>query len=194
MRKLSVIGIMIALGTGFAVASSLAIPWFVDVAPIANAIPGKASGTTGLVTLKNNEATTMVCYITYYNQDGAKLGPFPPNNSFTVAPQSSLAFRPVEVDPGLGTNVPGYPVGLLGGQEGAQGVQVPDRPRSINSTTPIPGTGGVIDEKRNGSCVIEWFGGGPQSIQGTYAQFQTVIESTGAKTTMSYGHLLPPGI
>ena len=49
MKKLSVVAVALMLGTGIAVASSLAIPWFVDTAPRFNGIPGAQDGVTGLI-------------------------------------------------------------------------------------------------------------------------------------------------
>lgn len=186
MRKLSFVGMMLLVGVSFALASSISVPWFSDNAPQFNGVPGKASGVTALVSLKSNVDSEVTCYITYYNADGIKLGPFAPNNSFTIAPRSALSFRPVMDDPGPGVTVPGHPAGAAGGQEGAQGVKVPNRPLDQ-------------DTKKNGSITIEWFGAGAQAIQGMYSQFQTVVDPAGSgdpgKTvTMSFGHLLPPGI
>ncbi|HOK08985.1 MAG TPA: hypothetical protein PLT82_06215 [Candidatus Hydrogenedens sp.] len=186
MRKLSFAALLILLGTGVAFASSLAIPWFADNAPQYNGLPGKASGATNLVYLKSNVDTTVTCYITYYNADGVCLGPFPPNNSFTIAPRSALAFRPCVYDPDATAG------GQHGGMEGGQGVLVPDRPLSPDNSTPIPGVG-IVDTKTNGSATIEWIGG-PNDIQGANTNFVTVVNPDGSKVTLSYGHLLPPGI
>lgn len=188
MRKLSFAALLVLVGTGVAFASSLAIPWFADNAPVANGIPGKKTGGTNLVYLKSNVDTTLTCYITYYTADGYCIGPFPPNNSFTIAPKSALAFRPCAYDPG-----PAVPdIGVVGGQEGSQGLAVPDRPRSPDTSTPIPGTS-VIDTNTNGSATIEWQGG-PSDVQGANTNFVTVVNADGSKVTMSYGHLLPPGM
>ena len=189
MKKLGIVAIALMVGASMAYASSVGIPWFMDNAAAASGVPQANGGSTTLVTLKSNETTPLTCYIAYYNADGDLLGPFEPDNSFTIAPLSALAFRPVLYDPDA--TVPG---GINGGQEGAQGVLVPDRPRSVDATTPIPGTGGVIDTKKNGSCVITWFGGNDKSIQGQLANFSTQIQPNGDKVTMSYGHLLPPGL
>ncbi len=191
MRNLSFAALLVLVGTGVAFASSLAVPWFADTLPPNVGVPvhptvGK-SGTMNLIYLKSNVDTTLTCYITYYNADGVCLGPFPPNNSFTIAPKSALAFRPCAYDPD--STVPG---GAARGQEGGQGVLVPDRPISPNDTTPIPGVG-IVDTKRNGSCVIEWIGG-PNDVQGANVNFITVFNTDGSRTTLSYGHLLPPGI
>ena len=208
MRKFAVVAIALMVGVSFAYASSLAIPWFVDNAQIGSGIPGDSNGVTGVVTLKSNVASEITCYITYYNQAGDKLGPFPPDNSFTIAPLSSLAFRPVQDDPdgtitvaqlqeyGIDPNGDGNidSADLVGGQEGIQGLLVPNRPRSVDNSTPIPDTGGVIDRKKNGSITIEWIGGAPQDVQGQVAYYQTNIQGDGQVVTMSYAHLLPTGI
>ena len=190
MKKLSFIAVAIMLGASVAFASSLSIPWFMDNAPEANGVPGKATGSTTLVTLKSNAPDVVVCYVTYYSQEGNKLGPFAPDNSFTIQPYSALAFRPVKYDPDATAG------GVNGGQEGAQGLAVPDRPISPDTDTPIPGTT-FIDTKQNGSIVIEWYGGGPNDVQGQLSNFLTIVNDPAnpARTiTMSYAHLLPPGL
>ncbi len=84
---------------------------------------------------------------------------------------------------------------MVGGQEGIQGLLVPNRPRSADTTTPIPGTNPpTIDRKKNGSIVIEWIGGTAQDVQGMVAYYQTNIATDGQVITMSYAHLLPPGL
>ncbi len=205
MRKISFAVAVVLVGTGIALASSLAIPWFADNAAAGSGIPGKTSGATNLVYLKSNVDTTLVCSITYYNADGVWLGPPAPYNTFTIAPRSALAFRPVLRDPDptvSGTMVVLDPAtgepqtiqlqGIGGGQEGNQGVRVPDRPLSPDANTPIAWAG-IVDTKKNGSAVIEWIGG-PNDVQGANTNFVTVIQADGSKVTMSYGHLLPPGI
>jgi hypothetical protein len=203
MKKLSLFALMVIFGTSVAMAASLAIPWFVDNAPVKNSIPGTTPGVTGVITLKSNSTDTVVCTIEYYSQEGWFLGPQAPNNTFAIAPLSSLAFRPVQADPDPtvttdgGGNFVAMPAGQTntanaGGQEGLQGVLVPDRPRSVNDQ-PIPGSDDgngnqVVDTKKNGSITIRW-NGGDTLIQGQVAYFQTAAGGV----TMSYAHLLPPG-
>ena len=166
MKKLTIIAVVIAVGVTGAFASSLKVPWFNDNAPAGNGVPGTENGVTGLVTLTSNSDIVEVCAITYYNAAGDDLGPAGPNNTFTIAPFSSLAFRPVADDPGTAP----------GGQEGPQGVLVPNRPRVVG-----------VDTKKNGGLKVEWVGGS-SLIQGQIAYFQTK-----GTLTMSYAHLLPPG-
>lgn len=190
MKKLSIAGLAMVVLASVAVGSSLSIPWFVDNAPEANRVPGIAAGVTGLVTLKSNVTTTLVCEITYYAPDGTELGPYPPDNTFAIAPLSALAFRPVRVDPSPAAVYPpwdpraGEP-GVGGGQEGSQGVLVPDRP-SWDSTAPF-----------NGSATIKW-AGNDTDVQGQYTAIQTAIPTlgpgTGQYVVISYAHLLPPGV
>lgn len=182
MKKLGIVAATLVLGSGVAFAASVAIPWFVDNA-VSNAdIPHRtlnASGeaVTTLVTLKSNSTDVLTCTILYFNQDGTALGPFT-NNTFTIAPQSSLAFRPVRVDPGNGITGPNGEAGAPFGQEGNQGVKVPDRPRDV-------------DTKFNGSITIT-FPGDERDLQGQVAVFETQ-NTNGNMLTMSYGHLMPPG-
>ena len=180
MKKFAILGLVLAVGTGVAFASSLGVPWFVDNQAEGAGNPATSSGTTGLIFLKCMVDHEVICEIAYYNAAGDYLGPNPPANTFTIQPLSSLAFRPVSMDPGKGVT---NPVTLEetttgGGTEGGQGVLVPDRPRDV-------------DTKKNGSCVISWTGG-PGDINGMATSYNMLIEGS-AKTTMSYGHLLPAG-
>lgn len=221
MKKLTIATILMVVGAAIAFGSSLGVPWFADNAPERNEIPGISTGYTALVTLKSNVAHTLTCTILYFNQGGVALGPWAPNNTFTIAPQSSLAFRPVATDPDGGTIDPRtgeFPT-AFGGQEGNQAVLVPNRPRSANSTEVLLDANGdpianpyadnqpLVDMKKNGGIQISW-DGGPSDVQGAYAAFLTSLDytkhnpydtigdnpATDPVVTMSYGHLLPPGL
>lgn len=191
MKKLTFAAVMLMVGATVAVASSLGVPWFVDGAPERNAIPGLADGVTGIIYLKSNVPTTLVCSIDYYNQAGDELGPFAPYNTFSINPNSALAFRPVATDPDGQTPYPYWDSrfgtnGGAGGQEGGQGVKVPNRPLTVV----VPSTN-QVDTKKNGSLVISWVGN-TTDVQGFQAYFQTAT-TNGVRLTMSYAHLLPPG-
>ena len=193
MKKLAILGLVLAVGTGVAFASSIGVPWFVDNQAENAGNPATSSGTTGIITLKNMTDTQKTLEIAYYNAAGEFLGPLAPNNTFTVDAFSSLAFRPVATDPGKGVVDPRDSLAetLGGGTEGGQGVLVPNRPRSPDASTPVY-VGGPIDSKKNGSAVISWTGG-PGDINGMTSSFNMLIEGS-AKTTMSFGHLLPAGV
>ena len=169
MKKLSILGLVVLFGTSVAVASSLAVPWFVDSTKTRLGIPQSENGVTEIITLHNNTSEVMVCSIEYFNAGGDSMGPDAPNNTFTIAPNSSLAFRPVADDPG-----PAIDPANTGGQEGPQGVAVPNRP--------------MPDGKNNGACVVRWVGG-PGDVQGMIAHYQM---KNGI--SMSYAHLLPAGV
>lgn len=196
MKKYFIGAIALVLTASFAFGSSVGIPLFVDNAPRFAGVPSSTPNkVTGLITLKSNVATPLTLSITYYNLEGDLLGPFGAAKTFSLAPFSSLAFRPVQEDPALGITGPTGVVGQNGGQEGSQGVLVPDRPISPDSSTPIPGTSPpLIDTKKNGSCVIEWAGGGDTDVQGQVSYLQTSLDGGGNTVTFSYSHLLPPGI
>ena len=210
MKKLSVFALLVVCGTSLAVAASLAVPWFVDNAAAKNNLPGVNSGETGIVFLKSNRTDTVVCTIAYYSAEGWFLGPDGlegRKNTFSINPLSALAFRPTIEDPDgtvCGTSgnwrpcVPADGTPNIGGLEGLQGVNVPDRPRSVDTATPIPGSDDgqgneVIDRKKNGSIVISWQGG-DKDVQGQVSYYATVKEANGSRITLSTAHLLPPGI
>jgi hypothetical protein len=203
MKKYISLAAVMVLGAGMAMANSISVPWFADNAPAASGLiytgilvdqnaPVDGYVLT-LVNLKNNTPLTINATIEYYNLDGALLGPFGADATFSIAANSSLSFRPVVEDPVDGLVGPGGTVGQFGGQERAQGVLVPNRPRSEDFVTPIPGTGGLVDGARTGTAVIRWLGGTPNDIQGSAAVFQTVGHN-GNVISSSFGHLLPPGI
>jgi hypothetical protein len=201
MKKRGLIAMVAVFGASMAFAASLAVPWFADNAPVKADIP-PTQGQTQLVFLKSNVTDTLTLSIEYFNPAGAFLGPLAPNNTFTISPLSALAFRPVQVDPdrtavsdGAGGWVAGDDPNNQGGQEGLQGVRVPDRPRSVDAATPIPGSDDgngneVIDTRKNGSITIRWQGD-PTDVQGVVQSFQT--EFGGSSRTTSFGFLLPPG-
>ncbi len=182
MKKLGIVAIALVIGTSMAVASSISVPWFIDNAPEANRVPGINPGVMTLVTLKSTiGGDPLVCSIDYYASDGTPLGALHPDpalaalgqNTFTIAPFSSLQFRPVQVDPSATTTDPRTgAAGAAGGQEGPQGVLVPDRPRDV-------------DPKANGSATISWVGE-PSWITGQITFIQTAADGG----LISYAHLL----
>jgi len=185
MKKLGIVAIALVIGTSMALASSISIPWFIDNAPEANRVPGINPGVMTLVTLKSQiGGDPLVCSIEYYSAEGVALGAKHPDpalaalgqNTFTVAPFSSVQFRPVMIDPDAVTTDPRTgSLGQAGGQEGPQGVVVPDRPLDV-------------DTKKNGSATISWVG------ESNYMSGQvTVIQTTSDGGLISYAHLLGAG-
>ena len=115
----------------------------------------------------------VVAEINDFNAGGTNVGfvsrnPDNSSNTFTIAALSSVAFRPVQIDPGT-----------EGGQEGPQGVLIPDRNTS--------------DGKFNGSCVIKWVGGSGL-VQGQVVYVKTSGNTNGQQEVVSYAHLLPTGV
>lgn len=188
MKKIMFVAAMVLLGSvGFA--ASIAVPWFVDTVETDVGFPVSKDTSVGYVYLKSNADVVLTCSISYYTPDGDLIGPFPPNNTFTINPKAAIAFRPTANDPAPSAGGP------AGGQEGAAGLLVPNRPRSVDTATPIPGTQ-VINRGGNGSITIEWEAPagtpadkGKALIQGSYVGL-----SKQGSALVSYGHLLPPGI
>ena len=181
MKKLGIVAIALVIGTSMAVASSISIPWFIDNAPEANKVPGINPGVMTLVTLKSQVGgDPLECSIEYYASDGTALGAKNPDvnlpvgqNTFTISAFSALQFRPVQTDPSAVTIDPRTGGnGAAGGQEGAQGVLVPDRPLDV-------------DPKANGSATISWVGE-PHYVGGQV----TVIQTTADGGLIPYAHLL----
>ena len=184
MKKVALIALL-AVG-GFALASSLNVPWYVDNAPnntgLSPTVPGE---NLCLVSLHNNTADVMVCRVDYYAQDGTFLDYdgadpastdfdparnlwSPTNNTFEIAPNATIQFRPNKYDLVDPTNNPL-------GQESEAGAAVPDRPRY--------GAGGTSTRKQNGSLVVTW-AGAPTDVQGKAQEWGLNISSA---------YLLPPG-
>lgn len=174
MKKLAITACAAVLGAGVAFASSLSVPWFVDNGPAANKVPGTLPGVTGMVTLKNNTPDTMTLQIAYFTQSGVGIGPAAPGNTFSIAGNASVAFRPVADDPDTAT----------GGQESVPGRAVPNRP--------LTGVGN--DGKKNGALTVQWVGD-PTDVQGivTYVQSTPRNDTNTGYVVLSYGHQLPEG-
>ncbi len=180
MKKLAMIAVVLMVGAGFAYASSLSVPWFVDKPTLVNAgFPPTSKGVSGIVYLHNNLSTDITCSISYYTQSGDAIGPDAPNNTFTIVAKATLAFRPVANDP-AGTATP------AGQEDPASGALVPNRPLTTTATHP------VNDGKMNGSAVIEWVGGAGD-VQGIYVQSQNVDDAQPGRIA-HWGTLLPPGV
>ena len=177
MKKFLVFALMIAVGVSMAVGSTLKVPWYVDNADVGAGAP-PANGVLGLVTLTSNstDEDPLICSIEYFNNLGDPVGYVPaagagPDNTFAIAPRSSLSFRPVADE------APGS-AGAL--QEGGQGQLVPNR--GTDEDNP----------KKNGSIVISW-PGDPSLIQGAVSYVKGT-NIGGSPVVVSYQHLLPAGV
>lgn len=187
MKKLMFAMALVLIG-GAAFAASVAIPWFADATNTGVGYPVNQNTFVSLVYLKSNADVPLVCTISYYNPDGDFLGPFAPLNTFSIAPQSALAFRPTANDPTAAIG------GIAGGQEGGQGVLVPNRPRSVDGQ-PIPGTT-VVDSRINGSITVSWeIPAGYDAEKGAkLIQGAVIGQGRADAAIVSYGYLLPPGL
>ncbi len=174
MKKLIVLTVLAVAGLAFA--SSLSVPWFVDLPATNVGCPPATSPTTmGLVFLHNNQTGTITCQIAYFTQDGYPLGPSAAaGNTFTIPTNSTMAFRPVAKD--------AYDTLHPLGQESATSALVPDRPK----ISTIPG-----GPKNNGSLVVTWVGLSTD-VQGIYVQSQN-IDGGSTGRIAHWGTLLPPG-
>ena len=197
MKKLLVVALIVAVGVSAGYASSMKVPWWVDVGGPAIGFPPSDNTLMGLVYLTSNVDSDLVCSITYYNETGEELVRDPAvdgGNTFVIPARSTVAFRPSTNDPNQEviaacdpTNAD-YdaefaarytpPAGLTGdnAQESKAGVVIPDQPAAAAAL------------KRNGSLVVEWVGGSGD-LQGQYTQ----VGQLGGKL-LSYAHLLPPGV
>ena len=96
MKKLIMTAVVLSVVTSVAVASSIAVPWFMD----------SDGQWTGFVTIVNNTDDDITFAVEYRESDGTLSTPTA--NTFDLAGQSALSFRPVEDFPGegLGQGVP----------------------------------------------------------------------------------------
>jgi len=177
MKKTIIVAILIAGGVAFA--SSLSVPWFVDNGAVNAGFPPTAGGVQGIVYLHNNQPGAITCAIEYFTSDGISLGPDGPDNTFTIAASSTIAFRPVADDPNT-TLTPG-------GQENPDtGNLVPDRP--MVGIDVIPSGTGL---KKNGALVVRWVGASTD-VQGILVE-STNVDNSASGRLLQYGTLLPPG-
>ncbi len=211
MKKLLVVALIVALGVSAGYASSLKVPWWVDLAPVGAGYPPSSDfqgvGYMGLVYLGSNVDSDLVCSITYYSETGEELPRLDGDggNTFVIPAKSTVAFRPGTEDPttdtinALDPSNAAYDPDFAAvytkhssittganGQESKVGVLIPDIP-GLHDDNPddIPFWG---RHKPNGSIVIEWVGS-PTDLQGQYTQ----VASVNGGKLLSYAHLLPAG-
>ncbi len=197
MKKLLVVALIVAIGVSAGYASSMKVPWFVDLAPAGAGYPPSQSDLAylGLVYLTSNADSDLVCSITYYNESGEELPRLDGDggNTFVIPARSTVAFRPATEDPNPQAIAdPSYtPHSSIpadnNGQESVVGVKIPDLPgiHEENATNPDLPWG---RHKPNGSLVVEWVGG-PGDLQGQYTQVANLPQGM-----LSYAHLLPAGV
>lgn len=128
MKKIGLIALALTVGASCAYAASIKVPWFIDNAAVGAGIPptGGDDGfprTLTLVSLSNTTATVLECSIAYYDTLGNFIGPDQngSDNTFVIAPNATVQFRPVASDLVDGTTNPN-------GQESVAGNSVPNRP------------------------------------------------------------------
>ena len=148
---------------------SLSVPWFVDMAGVAQRLPAEDGKVTSIIYLHNNLTEEFAGLIEYFTQDGVSIGPAWPDNYFTLPASATVAFRPVADDPSS----------VAGGQESEVARAIPNRPM---------GTEGGNDDKKNGSLVVRW-NGEPTDVQGILKDWQQKSETL----VYSSSVLLPPG-
>ena len=184
MKKASVLVAMLMVGACVAYASSIAVPWFIDdPTTVAPGYPPSTSVMT-LIYLNNTTADTIEFEILYFNDSGVELGPYYPNNTFTIPPKASVGFRPCAIDPTPGTtgtyvDYNGVEIpftGAVGGQESLTAAVIPNRPQGVPED--------LSTWTGNGSATISWTGD-PSDVQG-----MVVSLGGGWAEGVCYAHLL----
>ena len=148
------------------------VPWYVDNAGPAQGIPPRDGRATSIVYLHNNRNHEITGLIQYFTEAGVFIGP-DTDKLFIIPPNASLAFRPVADDPAT----------VVGGQEGALGLTVPNRPLSTENGN---------DNKKNGSIRVNWLGH-PNDVQGVVAtySYKETGGSFASSTTLPPAMVLP---
>ena len=180
MKKTSVVMVALLVAAGLAYASSISVPWFVDVPGAPNLGYSPPDTFQTLIYLNNTTEDILECEIEYFNAGGDSLGPDWPFNTFAINPKASVAFRPSTVDPGPGVTVTTLTgetvVGQPRGQESAAGAMVPIRPQTDAAEGIFTG---------NGSATISW--------TGAAGDLQGMVLTATPGGVLSYAHLLPSG-
>ena len=177
MKKITVVALMAMCG--FAMAATMAIPWFLDNGQTNAGLQQPYPFFVALIGVMNTTDLPIEADITYYSDEGVKLDYdngtetemdttrnsiwSPTYHTFIIPPKATVQFRPVADDWDTAN----------GGQESATGAAVPNRPRYN------PGTSTA---KKNGAMVISW-PGAATDVQGRYVQSSLNLESA---------YLLPP--
>ena len=109
MKKLIVVAAILALG-GTAFAATLNIPWFLDRGANDATYP-PASQEKSFITVKNNTSSDLVVTVSYTSADGTDNAGWVDvdMNTFVLAADSSIGWRPAGADPaveGAGVAVP----------------------------------------------------------------------------------------
>lgn len=163
MKKLGFVAVMLMVGASVAFASSISVPWYIDNAGINRGLTPEGGLTMTLIYLKNNASEKIVCQIAYNAADGSALGPAVGSDTFEIAPQATILFRPVADDSNL----------AQGGQEDpSTGAKVPNRPRTV-------------DPKKNGSITIR-HPGPPGTVSGEVTAIYTPNTPGAQPTTYAY--------
>jgi len=127
LGMLMVLGLVV-LVAGVAGANTIVIPFFNDGGSLASEA---ASGMRTYIRVKNLDAATITCALTYTDFYGVGSTPGidgPGNNTFELGPKATIGFRPVADDPvseGAGTRVPNaLTEGTSFGEFGGGGVEI----------------------------------------------------------------------
>ena len=169
MKKLIVLALFATLACG-AYASSVAVPWFSDfAAPGTVVFPSDQPGLFGLtlstyITLKNNTADDLLCEIVYTDAKGNDMTP--DANTFLIAGEAAIGFRPVKDDISEAPNV--------GVNPGTQYL-VPNAAALDTGADPLPA----------GSASVSWIGD-PKDVQGMVTLSNMALQSQSS-------YLLPEG-
>lgn len=170
MKKLIVLALFATLACG-AYASSVAVPWFNDMAaPLSGTGPSSVPGIYGsllstYITLKNNQDDNLLCAIEYTDAKGNDMTPV--ENTFIINAGAAIGFRPYRDDISEAPNT-----GFGGPAENL----VPNCTADPTGLDPLPA----------GSAKISWVGG-PKDVQG-----MVVLSNMRLESQASY--LLPPGL
>lgn len=100
MRRFTVMLTAVVLGTVVAFAGVISVPQFNDGGGNTNSNFFPASASATFIALKNNTSTTQTYTVLYYSLTGGNRTPAV--NTFTIAGNASVGWRPVADDPNEG--------------------------------------------------------------------------------------------
>ena len=93
MRKLAVVGLVMAFATGVALAGSVTIPYFLDVAGTTwTAGTPSGGGAAGFIGILNTTSSAITVTCGY--RDGAGVDSSPTANTFLLPANANISFRP----------------------------------------------------------------------------------------------------
>lgn len=101
MRRFAVVGLVMLLGAGAAMAATLNVPFFLDRAPAGAFPPGSLE--SFFIGLKNTTVGPVTITVSYQDDAGLDVTDGSRSATFTLQAGESISYRPFRWDPGIDT-------------------------------------------------------------------------------------------